>query len=48
MKKHIPDALLVVGGCSLSAGAALIYTPAGYIVGGILLLVAGIITSKAG
>jgi len=39
---HLPDTLLVLGSVSLTVGAALIYTPAGFIVAGGLLIYAGL------
>lgn len=38
MKSYIPDALLIAGAGLLSYGAWLVYEPAGYIVGGVLVL----------
>ncbi len=45
--KHIPDVLLIAGAACLSYGAWLVYEPAGFVVGGLLLTAAGIVTSKA-
>lgn len=45
--KHIPDLLLVAGAGLLSYGAWLVYQPAGFIVGGLLVLVSGVVTSRA-
>jgi hypothetical protein len=42
MKKVLPDILLVLGAGSLSCGAWLAWPPAGYLVAGVLLLIAGI------
>lgn len=47
MKKHIPDALMIVGAASASYGAYLAWPPAGAIVGGILLIVAGIMIARS-
>lgn len=44
----LPDALMISGGAALSYGAWLIYQPAGYIVAGILLVVAGVLSARAG
>ena len=48
MKKHIPDALLIAGAGLISFGAWLVYQPAGFMVGGLMVLVAGVITSRKG
>ena len=45
--KHLPDALLVVGAALVAYGAWLVYAPAGFIVGGLLTLYAGIKLAKA-
>jgi len=45
---NAPDALMLAGASSLSYGAWLVYPPAGFIVGGLLLLAAGILASKGG
>lgn len=37
----LPDVLLVAGAATLAYGAHLVYAPAGYLVGGALLLAAG-------
>jgi hypothetical protein len=57
MKKHlqkmlaaaaglVPDALMTVGAAGLSHGAWLVYPPAGWIVGGGLLLTAGVLGAR--
>lgn len=43
---NLPDLLLVGGAASMAYGAWLVYPPAGFITGGVLLLVAGIIASR--
>jgi hypothetical protein len=43
---QIPDALMVAGAASISVGAGMVYTPAGFIVGGVFLLLAGWLTAK--
>jgi hypothetical protein len=43
-----PDTLMLLGAAGLSYGAWLMYAPAGFIVGGVLLLVAGYLTRGAG
>ena len=43
---NVPDILLVAGASSLSYGAWLIYPPCGFIVAGILLLLAGILAAR--
>lgn len=47
MKKYIPDALLIVGAALVSFGAWLAWQPSGYIVGGALVLVAGLQLARA-
>ena len=51
MKKMLeavaPDALLVAGAAGVSIGAGQIYLPAGFIVAGLLLLVAGVLCARA-
>lgn len=42
----IPDALLIAGAASVAYGAWLIYPPAGFIVGGLILLIAGVLASR--
>jgi hypothetical protein len=42
----IPDLLALSGAASISYGAALIYIPAGYITGGALLLVLGLLAAR--
>jgi len=37
-----PDALMIGGAACISLGAGLIYTPAGWIVGGLFLMLAGL------
>jgi hypothetical protein len=46
--KHAPDFLLVAGAVALSYGAWLIYHPAGFIAGGLLLIAAGTLTARKG
>lgn len=43
----LPDALMTIGAAALSYGAWLVYVPAGFGVGGLLLLVAGILLARA-
>ncbi len=43
---NVPDTLMVGGAALVSYGAWLIYPPAGFITGGALLLVAGILASR--
>jgi hypothetical protein len=47
MTKHIPDLLLIAGASLLSYGAWLVFEPAGYIAGGVLLLAQGVIQARA-
>lgn len=48
--KHIqtmlPDTLMVAGGAALSYGAWMVYAPAGFLVGGALLVAAGVLLAK--
>lgn len=41
-----PDALMAAGAVAVSYGASLVYQPAGFIVGGLFLLVAGWLTAR--
>ena len=43
----VPDLLLISGALSLSWGAWLAWPPAGYLVGGTLLIVAGLTLAKS-
>lgn len=45
--KLLPDALLIAGAAAVSYGAWLAWAPAGFIVGGALLLVAGLNLARA-
>lgn len=45
---NLPDALMIAGAGGIAYGAWLIHEPAGFIVGGALLLVAGVISAKGG
>lgn len=47
LQKFIPDALLIVGAAAVSYGAWLAWSPAGYIVGGALIIVAGLQLARA-
>lgn len=44
----LPDALMVAGAGAVSAGAGMVYLPAGWIIGGVFGLVAGWLTTKGG
>jgi len=44
----LPDLLMLAGACSVSVGAGMIYAPAGYVVGGLLSLVAGVVLARGG
>lgn len=50
MKKIIlsmaPDALMTFGAFGISYGASMVYVPAGFIIGGIFLLSAGILGAR--
>lgn len=45
--QHLPDALMVAGAASVAFGAWLVYPPAGWIVGGVLTLAAGVLAARA-
>jgi hypothetical protein len=45
--KYIPDFLLISGTATLCYGSWLVYQPAGFIVGGILVIYAGLKLSVA-
>jgi len=42
----VPDGLMLAGAGAMSYGAGLVYQPAGWIVGGVLLLVAGVLSAR--
>jgi hypothetical protein len=42
----LPDALMVSGSAGISYGAWMVYPPAGFLVAGALLLVAGILAAR--
>ena len=42
----LPDALMIGGAAALSYGAGLVYAPAGFIVAGLLLMAAGVLTAR--
>ena len=42
-----PDALMIGGGAALAFGAGQVYAPAGWIVAGLLLILAGFLAAKA-
>jgi len=44
----LPDVLMVAGAGAVSAGAGMVYQPAGSIVGGVFALVAGYKTARGG
>ena len=48
LKSALPDLLLIAGAAGVSYGAWLVYSPAGYIVAGALVLVAGLRLARAG
>lgn len=43
---NVPDMLMAAGAALISYGVWAIYPPAGFITGGVLLLVAGVIASR--
>lgn len=42
----LPDALMLGGAGGVSYGAALVYLPAGYVVGGLFALAAGVMLAR--
>lgn len=44
----LPDALLIAGAAAVAGGAGMVYEPAGYIVGGLFALAAGVLLAKKG
>lgn len=44
----VPDALMASGGAAVAYGASLVYQPAGFVVGGVLLLAAGWLAARGG
>jgi len=44
----LPDGLMVGGAAAVSYGTWLVHSPAGYIVAGVLAIVAGIMAARAG
>lgn len=47
MLKLLPDALLIGGALSVSAGAWMVYSPAGPIMAGVFAIVAGLQLARA-
>lgn len=47
-KSWLPDVLMASGAVGISYGASLVYTPAGYVVGGVFALVAGVVLARGG
>lgn len=43
---YLPDALMVIGATGISYGAWLVYGPAGYVVGGLFALAAGVVLAR--
>jgi len=46
LQSMLPDALMVAGTACVSYGAWLVYEPAGFIAGGVLLVTAGVLTAR--
>ena len=44
--KHLPDAMMVAGAGAVSYGAWLVSQPAGFVVGGLLLLLGGFLAAR--
>lgn len=42
----LPDALMVGGAAALAYGASLVYPPAGWLVGGALAIVGGVVAAR--
>lgn len=47
-KSWLPDVLMMSGASGISYGAALVYEPLGYVVGGVFALIAGLMLAKVG
>lgn len=43
-----PDTLMTAGAGAVSYGASLVYHPAGFVVGGVFLLAAGVLLARGG
>lgn len=41
-----PDSLMVCGAAAISYGSWMVYAPAGFIVGGVLLIAAGVLAAR--
>lgn len=46
LTNHLPDILMVGGAAALAYGAGLLHPAAGFIVGGLLSMAAGVITAR--
>lgn len=44
----LPDVLMVCGALSISIGSGMVYPPAGWIVGGVLAIYAGLMLARGG
>lgn len=44
--RHVPDVLGAAGAAAISYGAALIYAPAGWIVGGVIALAVAVLCAR--
>ncbi len=47
-KSWLPDILMMSGASGISYGAALVYEPLGYVVGGVFALIAGWFLARGG
>lgn len=47
MKKYLPDVLLIAGAVSVSYGAWAAWPPAGFLVAGVLQIIAGLQIARA-
>lgn len=48
IKEHLPDALLLAGATSITAGAAQVYGPAGWIIAGLFAFAFGVLLAQRG
>lgn len=44
--KALPDLLVIAGVAAIALGAGMVYLPAGFIVGGVLVVGMGVVASK--
>lgn len=46
LRSSIPDLLMAAGAAAIAYGAWLVFAPAGYVVGGAFLVVAGVLVAR--